>query len=99
MKMGGGEDSGRRGRRFPLLGVVATAREDAGDDSKHRLGYAVLGIGVTGVDTAGIEGKSRVFRRGFPKSPISKSSETRANFSFILAGSCSSLPEFHLCLF
>ncbi|PKI64551.1 hypothetical protein CRG98_014983 [Punica granatum] len=63
MKMGGGEDSGRRGRRFPLLGVAATAREDAGDGSKHRLGYAVLGMCVTGVDTAGIEGKSRVFRR------------------------------------
>ncbi|PKI78986.1 hypothetical protein CRG98_000627 [Punica granatum] len=63
MKMGGGEDSGRRKRRFPLLGVAATAREDAGDGSKHRLGYAVLGMGVTGVDTAGIEGKSRVFRR------------------------------------
>ncbi|PKI44931.1 hypothetical protein CRG98_034671 [Punica granatum] len=45
MKMGGGEDSGRRGRRFPLLGVTATAREDAGDGSKHRLGYAVLGMG------------------------------------------------------
>ncbi|PKI40266.1 hypothetical protein CRG98_039343, partial [Punica granatum] len=63
MKMGGGEESGRRGRRFPLLSVAETAREDAGDDSKHRPSYAVLGIGVTGVGTAGIEGKSRVFRR------------------------------------
>ncbi|OWM90826.1 hypothetical protein CDL15_Pgr011586 [Punica granatum] len=86
MKMGGGEDPGRRRRRFPLLGVAATAREDARDGSKHRLGYAVLGMGVTGVDTAGIEGKSRVFRRGFPKSPISKSSETRVNPPFLLAG-------------
>ncbi|OWM73725.1 hypothetical protein CDL15_Pgr026829 [Punica granatum] len=89
MKMGGGEDSGRRGRRFPLLGVAATAREDAGDGSKHRLGYAVLGMCVTGVDTAGIEGKSRVFRRGFSKSPISKSSETRAPPPFFLPQSSS----------
>ncbi|OWM75318.1 hypothetical protein CDL15_Pgr012278 [Punica granatum] len=63
MKMGGGEDPGRCGRRFPLLGVAATTREDAGDGSKHRLGYVVLGMGVMGVDTAGIEGKSCIFRR------------------------------------
>ncbi|OWM77693.1 hypothetical protein CDL15_Pgr026424 [Punica granatum] len=99
MKMGGGEDPGSRGRRFPFLGVAATAREDTGDGSKHRLGYAVLGMGVMGVETAGIEGKSRVFRRGFPKSPISKSSETRANPLFLLAGSCSSSSELYFCLF
>ncbi|OWM75321.1 hypothetical protein CDL15_Pgr012281 [Punica granatum] len=65
MKMGGGEDPDRCGRRFPLLGVSATAREDAGDGSKHHLGYVVPGMGITGVDTAGIEGKSCVFGEVF----------------------------------
>ncbi|OWM74615.1 hypothetical protein CDL15_Pgr005195 [Punica granatum] len=78
MTMGEGEDSGRCGRRFPLRGVAATAREDARDGSKHYLGYAVLGMGVPRVDMVGIEEKSRVFRRGFPRSPIPKFLQTRA---------------------
>ncbi|OWM87065.1 hypothetical protein CDL15_Pgr017650 [Punica granatum] len=49
--MGGGEDSGGCGRRFQLLGAAATAREDAGNDSEHYLGYAMLEMGVTGIGT------------------------------------------------
>ncbi|PKI40264.1 hypothetical protein CRG98_039347 [Punica granatum] len=86
-------DELNRPERAGLLGVAATAREDTGDGSEHRLGYAMLGMGFTGVDMAGIEGKSRVFRRDFPKSPTSQSSETRANFLFFLVGSCSFPPE------
>ncbi|PKI48927.1 hypothetical protein CRG98_030703 [Punica granatum] len=58
----------RCGGRFSPLDAATTAREGAGDGFGHRLGYAVSDLDFTGVETAGIEGKSSVFRRGFPKS-------------------------------
>ncbi|OWM72911.1 hypothetical protein CDL15_Pgr016543 [Punica granatum] len=59
MKLGGGEESGGRGRRFPPLGASATALEGVGDGGEYRLSYAVLGRGITRPGSARIVGKFR----------------------------------------
>ncbi|PKI64928.1 hypothetical protein CRG98_014670 [Punica granatum] len=55
------------------VAVLAPGRCDDGTRGRGRWLWALLGLRVsdldfTGVETTGIEGKSRVFRRGFPKS-------------------------------
>ncbi|OWM83610.1 hypothetical protein CDL15_Pgr004039 [Punica granatum] len=72
---------------------------DAGDSSGRRRCFAVVDRDLTGAKSVGIGAVIAVFRRRFPKSPISKFSETRANCLILLPGSCSSLAEFHFCLF
>ncbi|PKI18392.1 hypothetical protein CRG98_049334, partial [Punica granatum] len=85
-----GLDRGRRrrgcGRRFSPLDAATTAREGSGDGPWHHLDCAVSNLDFAGVETAGIEGKGRVFRREFPKSPIFKSAKSRANFPFFSSG-------------
>ncbi|OWM87969.1 hypothetical protein CDL15_Pgr000386 [Punica granatum] len=53
--MGGEEESGDRGQRFLPLSAAATARGGAGDGGDYRLGYAVLGRGVTRIGKVGVE--------------------------------------------
>ncbi|OWM71163.1 hypothetical protein CDL15_Pgr011290 [Punica granatum] len=55
MKLGGGEESDGRGRRFPPLGAATMAQEGAGDGGERRLGYAVLERGVARLESVGIE--------------------------------------------
>ncbi|PKI65875.1 hypothetical protein CRG98_013733 [Punica granatum] len=52
---------------------------DAGDSSGRRRCFAVVDRDLTGAKSVGIGAVIAVFRRRFPKSPISKFSETRAN--------------------
>ncbi|PKI50327.1 hypothetical protein CRG98_029281 [Punica granatum] len=72
---------------------------DAGDGSRHRRRFAVVYLGLTGAKTVGIEGKICGFLAKCSSSPISKFPETRANFPFFLAGSCSSSSELSISLF
>ncbi|OWM77734.1 hypothetical protein CDL15_Pgr019522 [Punica granatum] len=53
--MGGKEESGDRGQRFPPLSATATVRGGAGDGGDYCLGYAVLGRGITRLGSVGIE--------------------------------------------
>ncbi|PKI31071.1 hypothetical protein CRG98_048538, partial [Punica granatum] len=63
MKLGGGEESGDRGQRFPPLSAAATAREGAGDSGEYRLGYTALRRGVTRLRSVGIERDFRFLAR------------------------------------
>ncbi|OWM67632.1 hypothetical protein CDL15_Pgr024717 [Punica granatum] len=61
MKLGGGEESGGRERRFPSLGAAATVQEGAGGGGERRLGCAVLKTGVTRLRLVRIEGNFDFF--------------------------------------
>ncbi|OWM77735.1 hypothetical protein CDL15_Pgr012437 [Punica granatum] len=67
-KMGGKEESSDRGQRFSPLSATATARRGAGDGGNYRLGYAVLGRGVTRLGSVGIEEIFEISAR-FPSFP------------------------------
>ncbi|OWM90908.1 hypothetical protein CDL15_Pgr027395 [Punica granatum] len=83
----------RRGVRRPWTAVPASRfrSDSAGDGDEHRLGYAVLGRGVTRLGSVGIEGNFRVFGEvfefssdGFSKFNCRKSGELRGGNRWVL---------------